>query len=230
MILFVLIGQLPIVLLVTLVIMCYLTGFELRNEPDPFLIKAWWVLLVFLTNIVGFAAFWIWLTARRRRRRAGARPHAPPSSRTRRSRATFSASSSESRSSSRRSSFVICWIRSSRCRTVFGVDVEGAGARRDAAARGEIALERVDEVRVAFAVVVDQRAHGLAVAVARRLVELEVDEVAIGAEALVGDRATGGGERARDPRGVGRLAHAPACAGGAALGVAHADVDAELRA
>ena len=70
MILFVLIGQLPIVLLVALLIMCYLTGLELRNEPDPFLIKAWWVLLVFLTNVIGFGAFWIWLTVRRRRRSA----------------------------------------------------------------------------------------------------------------------------------------------------------------
>jgi len=69
-ILFVVIGQLPIVLLIALLIMCYLTGIELRNEPDPFLIKAWWVLLVFLTNIIGFGAFWIWLTVRRRRRSA----------------------------------------------------------------------------------------------------------------------------------------------------------------
>jgi hypothetical protein len=69
-ILFVLIGQLPIVLLIALLIMCYLTAIELRNEPDPFLIKAWWVLLVFLTNVVGFGAFWIWLTMRRRRRSA----------------------------------------------------------------------------------------------------------------------------------------------------------------
>ena len=69
MILFV-IGQLPIVLLIALLIMCYLTAIELRNEPDPFLIKAWWVLLVFLTNIIGFGAFWIWLTVRRRRRSA----------------------------------------------------------------------------------------------------------------------------------------------------------------
>jgi hypothetical protein len=69
-ILFVLTGQLPIVLLVALLIMCYLTAIELRNEPDPVLIKAWWVLLVFLTNIIGFAAFWIWLIVRRRRRRA----------------------------------------------------------------------------------------------------------------------------------------------------------------
>jgi hypothetical protein len=69
-ILFVLIGQLPIVLLLALLIMCYLTAIELRHEPDPVLIKAWWVLLVFLTNIVGFGAFWIWLTLRRRRRSA----------------------------------------------------------------------------------------------------------------------------------------------------------------
>jgi hypothetical protein len=69
-ILFVVIGQMPIVLLLALLIMCYLTGVELRNEPDPVLIKAWWVLLVFLTNIVGFGAFWIWLTLRRRRRSA----------------------------------------------------------------------------------------------------------------------------------------------------------------
>jgi hypothetical protein len=69
-ILFVVIGQMPIVLLLARRIMCYLTGVELRNEPDPVLIKAWWVLLVFLTNIVGFGAFWIWLTLRRRRRSA----------------------------------------------------------------------------------------------------------------------------------------------------------------
>jgi hypothetical protein len=69
-ILFILFGQMPIVLLVALLIMCYLTGIELRNEPDPLLIKAWWVLLVFLTNVIGFAAFWIWLTVRRRRRSA----------------------------------------------------------------------------------------------------------------------------------------------------------------
>ena len=56
--------------MVTLLIMSYLTGLELWREPDlPFLYKAWWVLLVLLLNIVGFAAFWIWLTVRRRQRR-----------------------------------------------------------------------------------------------------------------------------------------------------------------
>ena len=69
-ILFIVTGQMPLLLLLVLLVMCYLTAIELRNEPDPLLIKAWWVLLVFLTNIIGFGAFWIWLTMRRRRRSA----------------------------------------------------------------------------------------------------------------------------------------------------------------
>jgi hypothetical protein len=69
-ILFIVTGQMPLLLLLVLLVMCYLTAIEQRNEPDPVLIKAWWVLLVFLTNIIGFAAFWIWITLRRRRRSA----------------------------------------------------------------------------------------------------------------------------------------------------------------
>ena len=69
-ILFVLTGQAPPILVVTLLILAYLTGLELYRERElPFLYKAWWVLLVLLLNIVGFAAFWIWLTVRRRQRR-----------------------------------------------------------------------------------------------------------------------------------------------------------------
>jgi uncharacterized BrkB/YihY/UPF0761 family membrane protein len=69
-IVFVLTGQAPPILLITLVILAYLTGLELWREEDlPFLYKAWWVLLVLLLNVVGFAAFWIWLTVRRRGRR-----------------------------------------------------------------------------------------------------------------------------------------------------------------
>jgi uncharacterized BrkB/YihY/UPF0761 family membrane protein len=69
-IVFVLTGQAPPILLITLVILAYLTGLELWREEDlAFLYKAWWVLLVLLLNVVGFAAFWIWLTVRRRRRR-----------------------------------------------------------------------------------------------------------------------------------------------------------------
>jgi hypothetical protein len=65
-ILFLVMGQMPVVLLVALLILCYLTAIELRPEDDPVLIKAWWVLLVFLTNVLGYAAFRIWLAVRRR--------------------------------------------------------------------------------------------------------------------------------------------------------------------
>jgi hypothetical protein len=67
--LFVLTGQVPPILFVGLLILCYLTAWDLWSEDDlPFLIKAWWVLLVFITNLVGYLAFRIWLAARRRRR------------------------------------------------------------------------------------------------------------------------------------------------------------------
>jgi hypothetical protein len=69
--LFVFTSQAPPVLIVTLLVMCYLTGYEVWKEGDlPFMIRAWWVLLVFLLNVVGFGIFWIWL-ARRRVKRAG---------------------------------------------------------------------------------------------------------------------------------------------------------------
>jgi hypothetical protein len=80
--LFVLTQEVPLIVLVALLAMCYLTAMELRNEDEPLLIKTWWVLLVFLTNLIGFAVFWIWLMARRRRRSAES-AHRPGSSRTR---------------------------------------------------------------------------------------------------------------------------------------------------
>jgi hypothetical protein len=71
MMLFILTGQVPPILLLTLLVMAYLAGYELAKESDlPFLIKAWWVLFVLLFNVVGFAVFWIWLAVRRRRRHA----------------------------------------------------------------------------------------------------------------------------------------------------------------
>ncbi len=72
MILFVLTGAAPPILVLTLALMAYLTGYELWKEGEevPFLLKAWWVLLVVLLNVVGFAIFWIWLARRRLRRRA----------------------------------------------------------------------------------------------------------------------------------------------------------------
>ncbi len=72
MILFVVTGQAPPILVLTLLAMCYLTGYELWKEGEEvaFLIKAWWVLLVFLLTVVGFGIFWIWLARRRLRRAA----------------------------------------------------------------------------------------------------------------------------------------------------------------
>jgi len=68
MILFILTGNVPPILVVTLIIMCYLAGYELWKEKElPFLWKAWWVLLVFLTNVIGFAIFYVWLMIRRHR-------------------------------------------------------------------------------------------------------------------------------------------------------------------
>jgi uncharacterized BrkB/YihY/UPF0761 family membrane protein len=70
MILFVFTGQTPPILVLTLIVMCYLTAMELRKEDDLQLIaKIWWVLLVLLLNILGFGIFWIWLATRRRRHR-----------------------------------------------------------------------------------------------------------------------------------------------------------------
>jgi uncharacterized BrkB/YihY/UPF0761 family membrane protein len=68
MILFVFTGGVPFILVLSLLIMAYLTGYELWKEQDlQFLWKAWWVLVVLLMNIVGFAIFWVWLLIRRRR-------------------------------------------------------------------------------------------------------------------------------------------------------------------
>lgn len=68
MILFLITGAAPPVLVLTLLIMCYLTGYELNKEKTlPFLWKAWWVLFVLLLNVIGFAIFWAWLLHRRHR-------------------------------------------------------------------------------------------------------------------------------------------------------------------
>jgi hypothetical protein len=69
MVLFVFTGAAPPILVLTLLGMCYLTGYELWKETElAFLYKAWWVLLVFILNVVGFGIFWIWLAIRRVRR------------------------------------------------------------------------------------------------------------------------------------------------------------------
>ena len=75
MIVFVFTGQTPPVLILTLLVMAYLTGFELSKEKDLALLpKIWWVLVVLLFNILGFGAFWFWLANRRHRRRQDPAP------------------------------------------------------------------------------------------------------------------------------------------------------------
>ena len=69
MIIFVFTHQTPPILVLSLVVMCYLAGYELWKERDLyFLWKAWWVLFVFLLNIVGFGIFWAWLAYYRHQR------------------------------------------------------------------------------------------------------------------------------------------------------------------
>jgi hypothetical protein len=69
MIVFVLLGHVPLVLAFAQLAMVYLAWIELRHEPDlTFEAKLWWCLLVFLFNVLGFAALRLWVVARRRRR------------------------------------------------------------------------------------------------------------------------------------------------------------------
>ena len=67
MIVFVILGHTPLVLLVALLGLLYLTWLELRTEPLEPLVQLWWYLAVFLFNVIGYAALRIWLVIRRRR-------------------------------------------------------------------------------------------------------------------------------------------------------------------
>lgn len=64
---FVLLGHTPVVLLVALLGLLYLTWLELRAEPLEPLVHLWWYLAVLLFNVVGYGALRIWLVVRRRR-------------------------------------------------------------------------------------------------------------------------------------------------------------------
>jgi hypothetical protein len=65
--LFVILGHVPLVLLLCLAGLMYLTWVDLRHEGLEPLVQLWWYLLVFLFNIAGYAALRIWLIVRRRR-------------------------------------------------------------------------------------------------------------------------------------------------------------------
>jgi hypothetical protein len=61
MILFVILGHVPVILLVCLVGLLYLTWVEFRGRTIEPVVKVWWYLLVFLTHVLGYLALRIWL-------------------------------------------------------------------------------------------------------------------------------------------------------------------------
>ncbi len=67
MILFVILGHAPIVLLVALLGLLYLTWVDLRGEGLDSQVQLFWYLAVFLFNLIGYVALRIWLAVRRRR-------------------------------------------------------------------------------------------------------------------------------------------------------------------
>jgi hypothetical protein len=66
MVLFLILGYIPLLLLVCLVGLLYLTWVELRHEELEPLVKLWWFLLVLITHVFGYLALRIWLVVRRR--------------------------------------------------------------------------------------------------------------------------------------------------------------------
>ncbi len=67
MLIFVLLGHAPVILLVCLLGVLYLSWVELRHEDLEPQVKLWWGLLVFLTHVPGYLALRIWAAIRRRR-------------------------------------------------------------------------------------------------------------------------------------------------------------------
>ena len=67
MVLFVILGHTPLILLVCLGALLYLTWVELRTEDLQPQVKLWWGLLVLLTHVAGYLALRVWIAFRRRR-------------------------------------------------------------------------------------------------------------------------------------------------------------------
>jgi hypothetical protein len=67
MVLFVILGHVPLVLLVCLLGLLYLTWVELRGREIEPMVKVWWGLLVLLTHVLGYLALRIWLAITDRR-------------------------------------------------------------------------------------------------------------------------------------------------------------------
>ena len=54
----------PLLLVITLVVMLYLSFLELRKRPMRRIVKLWWLLLVFLLHAAGFLALLAYLHLR----------------------------------------------------------------------------------------------------------------------------------------------------------------------
>lgn len=72
MIVFILLGWVPVPLVLALALALYLTVIELRQLKPNYLWWAWWLLLVFMTHFVGYLilrtyALYQWWTVRRSR-------------------------------------------------------------------------------------------------------------------------------------------------------------------
>lgn len=63
--LFLLFHGAPLVLVITLAAMLYLSAMELRKRPWRRVVKLWWLLLVFLTHALGFLALLAYLHLRK---------------------------------------------------------------------------------------------------------------------------------------------------------------------
>ena len=77
MLIFVLLGHTPLLLLVSLLGLLYLSWVDLREEDVDAQVKLWWGLLVAMLHVPGYAALRVWLAVRRRRaprRPAGSGP------------------------------------------------------------------------------------------------------------------------------------------------------------
>ena len=59
--LFMLFGSAPVVLVITLLALVYLSFLELRKRPLPRMVKLAWLLFVFLTHAFGFLALLAYL-------------------------------------------------------------------------------------------------------------------------------------------------------------------------
>jgi hypothetical protein len=67
MVLFVILGQVPLLLLVCLLGLLYLTWVEFHQRQLEPIVQLWWYLLVFLTHAPGYLALRIWLAVTGRR-------------------------------------------------------------------------------------------------------------------------------------------------------------------